>query len=151
MAKLQDVLSQVHLGARVQRATAAIPQSTTGHIFNVVGGRVLVRMLLGEVTTIIQAQATTIKVTATPTAGSAVDMSATVDINALEVGGKLVLNGTAATALTKANAGSIIAQSTSVVVAVGTIDLITVASSTGALKWSIWYMPLDDGASITAA
>jgi hypothetical protein len=37
------------------------------------------------------------------------------------------------------------------VVAAGTIDLDCAASNTGSVKWSIWYVPLDDGAYVEAA
>jgi hypothetical protein len=73
------------------------------------------------------------------------------DITALEAGGLLVVNGVAATALTQANAGAIIAETVPVVVAAGAIHLDCAASNTGSVKWSIWYVPFDDGAYITAA
>ena len=38
-----------------------------------------------------------------------------------------------------------------VVVPAGTIDLNCAASNTGAVKWSLWYIPLDAGATVTAA
>ena len=72
-------------GILVSRATAALPATAAQNIFTVSGGRILLVALVGEVTTIIQAQATTVKVTSTPTTGSAIDLStATADINALE-------------------------------------------------------------------
>ena len=43
-----------HLGIQVNRATAALPQSTAAAIFTIATGRVLVTSLIGEVTTIIQ-------------------------------------------------------------------------------------------------
>lgn len=142
----------IRWGARVDRATATLPQTATSSIFTVAGGRVMVNLLIGQVTTIIQAQATTLKVVSTPTTGTAVDLSATADINALEVGGLLTLIGTLATALGKQNAGA--AQGMNLVplvVPIGNIQITTGASSTGAIKWSIFYHPLDDGAYITAA
>ena len=54
------------------------------------GGRVIVNMLLGEVTTVIQTQANNTKLIAHPTSGSDVDLCAVSDIAALEVGGLLV-------------------------------------------------------------
>jgi hypothetical protein len=147
-----NALSAINFGIRVDRATAALPQSATGTIFNIVGGRVLLKLLVGEVTTIIQAQATTLKVTSTPTVGTAVDLCATADLNALEVGGKVSVIGVFATALNKTNAGAVQGMSTApIVLAVGTLGIVTVASSTGSMKWSLWYVPLDDGAYVTAA
>lgn len=146
-----EALAQFHYGIRIDRATAALPQTAASAIFTVTGGRVIVKLLLGEVTTIIQTQANNTKVKAVPTVGATVDLCAVKDITALEVGGKLVVNGTAATALTQANAGAIIAQTVPVVVAAGAIHLDCAASNTGSVKWSLWYVPFDDGAFVVAA
>lgn len=146
-----EALSQFHFGIRVDRATAALPQTVAASIFTVTGGRVIVNMLLGQVTTIIQTQTNNTKVKSVPTVGSTVDLCAVKDITALEAGGLLVVNGVAATALTQANAGAIIAETVPVVVAAGAIQLDCAASNTGSVKWSIWYVPFDDGAYITAA
>src|SRR5438552_335480 len=96
-----DVLSLWQWGNRIDRATAALPQTTNAPIFTITVGRVFLRMLIGEVTTVIQAQANNTKLTSVPSAGSSLDICAVVDINALEVGGKLVPTGTLATALGK--------------------------------------------------
>lgn len=148
-----DAFKAFHLGIQVDRATALPPQATNAPIFNIVGGRVCVNLILGEVTTIIGAVANATKLIATPTAGTAVDICATADINALEVGGKLVpAAGVFATALSKTLAGAAPAAGTRVVLAVGTLNLGCVGSSvTGAIKWSVWYVPVDDGATMTAA
>jgi len=37
------------------------------------------------------------------------------------------------------------------VLPVGTLDLRLAASSTGEVRWTIFYVPIDDGAYITAA
>ncbi len=147
----QRAIADVGLGMRVDRATATLPQSAAAAIFNVKGGRVMVTQILGEVTTIIQNQANNTKLQSNPDTGSTVDMSATVDIANLEAGGLLGIAGAAATAAIKANAGSIIAQTTPVIVAAGAIELNCSASNTGSVKWSVWYLPLDDGAYIEAA
>jgi hypothetical protein len=146
-----DILLTDLWGARLDRATATLPQSAAAAIFTVSAGRVVVNMLIGQVTTIIQAQACNVKLKVVPTAGSTVDLCAVVDINALEVGGKLVVPGVAATALTKANAGAIIVTSTGFICDPGTIQLDCSASNTGSIKWSILWHPLDDGALIVTA
>lgn len=142
----------LNAGILISRATAVLPASTLGHIFTVSGGRVIVRYLVGEVTTIIQAQACTVKVTGTPTAGTAVDWSAaSASISALEVGGKLGLPAAAATGLVVGNAGGIITRQAEWVAAIGTIDITTSATNTGSVKWDLIYTPLDNGASVAAA
>lgn len=141
-------------GILVARATAALPATTSQNIFTIAGGRILLLALIGEVTTVIQAQSTTVKVTSTPTTGSAIDMSSTgADINALQVGGRITLADppAAATALTKTNAGYTNVQSVQTIVPIGTISYTTGATSTGSIKWDLFYVPYDAAATVAAA
>lgn len=147
IARIGDIVT----GLRVDKAAIAIAAISTKSLFTVSGGNCLILGLVGEVTTIIQNQANNTKLISTPATGSAVDMCAVVDIAALEVGGLLSLNGALATALGKTNAGAAAFCATPVVVAPGTIGINTAADNTGAIKASIWYVPLEDGASIAAA
>lgn len=146
----RDAAAIFRLGARVDRATAALPQTTNAPIFTISGGRVCIALIVGEVTTIVQVQANNTKLTAVPTAGSNVDLCAVVDISGLEVGGKLVPVGVLATALGKTLAGAAAGPSAPLIVSVGTINLSCAASNTGAAKWSLWYVPVDDGALVVA-
>jgi hypothetical protein len=144
----------ISAGILVSRATATLPATAAQNIFTVSGGRILLVSLVGEVTTIIQAQSTTVKVTSTPTTGSAIDMSSAVgDINALEVGGRISLANppAAATALVKTNAGYTNLSAVFTVVPPGSISYTTGATSTGSLKWDLIYVPLDNGAQVVAA
>lgn len=138
-------------GLKVDRATATLPQTTASAIFNVLTGRVAITGIVGEVTTIIQAQANATKLQANPTTGTTVDICATLDINGKEAGTLFGVTGTFATAMVGANAGASVMCATPVVIAVGTIDLNCAASNTGSVKWTIFYIPIDDGAYITAA
>lgn len=147
----RDAAAMFRLGARVDRATAALPQTAAGTIFVISGGRVLISLIIGEATVVIQTQLNNTKLKLVPTVGSTVDLCAVKDITALEVGGKLVVNGVAATALVQANAGAIIAETVPVVCAVGNLQLDCAASNTGSIKWSLWYVPVDDGALVVAA
>lgn len=132
---------------------AALPQSATQNIYTVTGGRILLVHLSGEVTTIIQAQATTLKFTSTPAAGSAIDLCATADLTGREVGGRITLPNPPAsgTAAVLTNAGYTNIQPLRVIVPAGVISVTTVASSTGGLKYDLIYVPLDIGASVAAA
>ncbi len=141
-------------GILVSRATATLPATAAQNIFTISGGRILLVALIGEVTTIIQAQSTTVKVTSTPTAGSAIDMSSTgADVNALEVGGRIALANppAAATALVKTNAGYTNLEGIRTVVPPGPISYTTGATSTGSIKWDLLYVPYDTGAQVVAA
>lgn len=139
------------LGTRVDRATAALPQTAAAALFTVTGGRVAIMGILGEVTTVIQTQANNTKLTANPTTGTSVDLCAVLNISADEVGCLYGITGTVGDALVGANAGYAPLPDRPLVVAAGTIDLDCAASNTGSVKWSIWYAPLDDGALVTAA
>lgn len=142
----------ISAGILVSRATAALPGGTLGHIFTITGGRILVKYLVGEVTTVIQNQACTVKVTHTPTTGTAVDWSAVSgSIASLEVGGKLTLPAAAATALVTGNAGGVIVHQAEWVATIGSIDITTSATNTGSVKWDLVYVPLDNGAQVVAA
>ena len=140
------------LGIHVVKTTATPPASTTQNLFTIAGGRVLVTMLVGEVTTIIQAQANNLKITSAPTTGTAVDLASNLDINADEAGTIYIveLDGTA---LVGANAGAglIGPGMPAAVIPIGVIRCETSATNTGSIKWDLWYVPLDAGASVVSA
>lgn len=141
------------LGHHVARATDTLPQTSTDNLFTVAGGRVLITLLVGEVTTIIQNSDPVAKITSTPTTGTAIDVASTVDLTSLEVGGFVLCEGDG-TALIKSNAGAAPGAASSSrpwICPIGTIDLTTGASKTGAIKWDLFYVPLDEGASVVAS
>lgn len=138
-------------GFRTDRATAALPQTTAAAIFNITGGRVAILGIVGEVTTVIQTQANNTKLIANPTTGTSVDMCAVLDITADEVGCLYGITGVPSDALIGANAGISPLCTRPQVLNTGSIDLSCAASNTGSVKWSIFWLPLDDGATVTAA
>jgi len=145
----------INRGARVDRAAATTDLLfTTAKVplFNVLVGRVLELAIVGEVTVEISNDATLAKWTGTPTVGTAVDLCAnSATLAQAAVGKLLVMTGTLATAMTIANAGGALWQATAHVIAPGTIDITgSVQGVTGAVKFSLWYLPLDDGAYVTA-
>lgn len=137
---------------QVSRAAATLPATTTTSYFQVSGGRILVHLLLGEVTTVCSATATNLKVTSTPTVGTAVDVAANLAIASFEVGAILVVEGDG-TALIGTSAGSGFAPALVQVPWVcptGNIRLTTSATNTGATKWDLFYQPLDPTAVVVA-
>ncbi|GAA4924513.1 hypothetical protein HD597_011300 [Nonomuraea thailandensis] len=147
-----DQLRTLLLGAKVDRAAANLPQTATGALFNVTGGRVLVTSITGRVTTSIQAQANAVKLVATPSgSGTVNDLSATVDVNGLAAGGLLGATGLAGDALVKSTGGGVSNLRNPIVVAPGAIGLNTAASNTGQVEWSLTYVALDNGATVAAA
>jgi hypothetical protein len=142
------------LGVQVDRATAALPQTAAAAIFTISGGRVAVTSIVGEVTTVIQTQADNTKLTFDPTAaGATQDLCAVLDISADAVGTMYGITGTPATAMgdnlnflppSKQLAGPLVLKP-------GQILLDCAASNTGSVKWTLTYVPLDDGAAVAAA
>lgn len=144
---------QMVLGATVQRAAALLPQTAQAAIFNVVGGKVLVTSLVGEVVVATPATVNTLKVTGNPTAGTDVDWTSATSTASKEAGSVITLAATAGGALVVANAGGGNAVApTGYVAQIGTLDLVTSGSAaTGTIKWTLTYVPIDDGAYVTAA
>ena len=137
-------------GLMVEKSAVAIAAISSKSLFNVVGGRVIVKTLLGEVTTIFEAKANACKFDHTPTGGAAVDLSAAVECNADAVGTMYGITGLPVTAMS-VTIGTAVAQTYDIILKPGVIGFNTAASSTGAIKATVVYVPLDDGAYITSA
>jgi hypothetical protein len=135
-------------GNRSTKATAALPATTTGTLFTVSGGCIMVTSIIGVVTTSIQAQANAVKLVATPTTGTVNDLCGTVDVNALAAGGLLTLTGLAGDAMVKSTGGGISNLRNPIVVNIGVIGLNTAATNTGSVRWVMTWVPLEDGASV---
>jgi len=132
------------------RVAATLPATTKTAYFTVTG-KIKLLDIVGEVTTVVQAQANAIKLVATPTVGAAVDLCATVDSNAAAVGSIFTITGTLADAMVKTVSGAGVAQAAPLIIAAGTIGLNTAATNTGATKWLVRYQPLETGARVFAA
>ena len=143
-------LRLMQFGTKVDRAAAVLPATAYGALFTVTGGRVLITNIVGEVTVVCSATATNAKLVATPTVGTAVDVAANVAVTSKEVGTLLGITGLFSDAMVASNAGATVAPRNAVVVPVGTLGVTTSATNTGSVKWSITYIPLDDGAAVAA-
>lgn len=150
--QFRDIFTTIGLGLHSVKTAATLPATTTQNIFTISAGRCAVLLLLGEVTTVIQAQANNLKVTSAPTTGTAVDLASNLDINADEAGLLYLVEGDG-TALVGANAGAALSGvgAPFFIVPIGTIRIETSATNTGATKWDVWYFALDEGASIVSA
>ena len=161
-AKLADeLLSNEHfdpdgsrkliLGKMANKIASNLPQSTATAQFTISGGRVLITSIIGEVTTIIQTAANNMKLVANPTTGTSVDMCTTLNISADEVGCLYGISGNPSDTLIGINAGLVPAmEGKGMILNIGTIDLECSASSTGATKWTLHYVPIDFGASVVS-
>lgn len=140
---------------RVSRPALALPQTTTEQLFRVYAGRVLVKLLLGEVTTVIEGTDPVLKVSVSSLTdagalqGTAYDIASTLDISSDEVGTLYAVEGDG-TDIISGNqvSGSVEAFGMGFVMKQGQIYITTGASKTGAIKWDLWYQPLDSGAYV---
>lgn len=144
---------QIALGQYVDRATATLPQTASGNIFTVTGGAVILTSLVGRVTTAIGGTATNLKVTYTPTVGSASDIAANVAVTSKPVGTALTLPGTLGSALVAGATGAYgpVAAPGLLILPAGTMSITTDASTTGSVRWTLTYVPFDAGAAVAAA
>lgn len=141
------------LGIKVSKATSGLPATTTKSLFTITGGLVLVTMILGEVTTVIQTQADNTKLSFDPTdTGTTQDICAVLDISADAVGTMYHISGTPADAmrdnLNFARGGL---TGLPLLLKPGAILLDCAATNTGSVKWDLWYLPVASGARVVAA
>lgn len=143
---------------QVTQPAVALPATTTGQLFRVKGGRVLMQLLIGQVTTAIQNQANGIIITSkaldnsSVAVGTAVDLSASAASANKEVGAMLVTLGSGAAAIFS-NAGAALRTLGAIptILPQGEVYITTSATNTGAMKWDMWYMPIDPGAFVEPA
>lgn len=153
-----------YYGYQVTGGAKTLPATGNQQIFTVAGGRVIITSLTAVVSTAIQNQACTLSVGNTPSGGSvAVTSLATAtsianaalgaslavppNLGALLVGGAsgvLVANGATSALGVPISSGGI------ALVPAGTIGVTTSATNTGAITYSITYVPYDTGATVTA-
>ncbi|MET7944281.1 hypothetical protein ACFYRN_19135 [Streptomyces sp. NPDC005227] len=150
-----DQMRTLLLGAQSANAAGkTVPQNATSTIFTVAGGRVAITSLVGKVTTVIGGTTPSAKVVATPTVGTANDLCTATAITADEVGTLYSLPGPTGSALGVSGAGSggVTGQTAPVIVAAGTVGVnVSAADATGAIQWALTYVPIDNGATVTAA
>ena len=141
------------LGIAVFRAAALQPATTTAAIFTIAGGKVLITSIVGEVVVATPATVNTLAINGTPTSGTQVVWASAVSTASKEAGTVITIAGTVGGALVVNNAGAgNPITPTGLVGQIGTITLTTTGTAaTGTIKWMVTYVPLDNGASVTAA
>ena len=143
----RDRIADINTGMRVDIPTSLVRDKA---IFTVGGGRVLLVNLVGYVTTAIGAGANNTKLQHDATNGAAVDLCANLDLDACAQFSFLAITGATADAMTKATS-AIRGMTIPVILGPGQIKIVRTADATGSVAWSVWYVPLDDGAYIEAA
>lgn len=130
------------------RAAAALPQTDTDVLFTVTGTVKLVN-IQGLVTEAIGNVANNTKLTHGVT-----DICAVLDIDNDGVGTRYSITGTFANAMVEtASAVPVAVQATELVLPAGNliIDCAGSDGGDGRVSWSVEYLPLTDGATVTAA
>jgi hypothetical protein len=141
---------------RVERQTAALPQTADAALFRISGGKIRLLSIIGEVTVAIGAVANATKLKHNPAGvGSDVDLCGTLDITGDAVGTYYSIVGVLATALKSttlwlvAPADNIPAQG--LILGPGDIEIDCAGSSvTGKVKWTIMYESVDAGGNVVA-
>jgi hypothetical protein len=141
-------------GVQVVKGPTVMPAGTTATLATVANGAVLVTMMLGLVTTVMTATATTLALGTAPTTGTAATggIAAAGTITSKEVGTwvtPVVNAGTGGGLVVCTNGGNVPFLTTPFVVSAGTITWTTTGTNTGAMKWYFAYVPLDNGASLS--
>jgi len=150
----RDALMATNLGIRVDRASADCQGAADTPIFNIAGGRVFVTQILGEVADVaIAAGANNFRLQSNPTAtGTTTDLCADLDIDADPIGTLYSVSGAPATALVRGEEGAVQGMAVrGIVVPVGAIETVSAGNVAGQMTWSLWYVPIDTGAYVTAA
>lgn len=151
-------LRTLQLGTRVTRTTGTLA-ATTVDLFIIAGGEVLLTSCYGLVTTTITV-ANSYYLKVTPTTGDAAPLCAATDIGTTDTAaGDLLGFGTPATAgttpyklmsptgNTAAGYGSSLPP---IAIPTGKIQSVS-AGTDGVILWCVTYVPLADGATLTAA
>jgi hypothetical protein len=152
-ASTRQMLANIVMGIRVDRPTSVLPQTDTTTYFTISVGKVLMTELIGEITTEAVGGAVELTIDHNPTTGTTAAIAALLDINPWDIGDVLTISGLlTGNVLPAVHAGSVDAMPYGgVILTPGALTFTTGASVAGYVKWSLFYIPLDDGAYVTAA
>jgi hypothetical protein len=140
----REMIGNMALGLRVDRAAAALAAATTP--FFTVTGQIQVMALYAVVTVASDANACSWSVN--PTDGTTVKICGDLDINPAIAGDILGITGVLATAMTYG--GAVVGIMQPLIITAGTIDFIAAAAD-GTISAHIIYIPLSTGANVVTA
>lgn len=140
----RNMLSNLGVGLRVDRAAAALAAATTP--FFTVTGVIQLTGLYGLVT--VASGANLCSWSVNPTAGTTTSICANLDIDPALVGDVLGITGVVATAMTYGGAAVGIMQP--LIITAGTIDFIAAAAD-GSISTHLYYLPMTTGANVVTA
>ena len=136
------------IGQRVDRVAEVLPQGGDKSLFTITGGRILLPLILGEVTVLIGgANASLLKSNPTAT-GATQDMCAALDIATDAVGTYYTISGVVGDALRDDLLIGLGMGFQGMILPPGAIELECAGSVSGEIKWSAWWIPLDQDANL---
>ena len=139
---------KLRLGRKVDKAAANLTNAATT-LFTVSAGRVLMTGFIGTITGASAANSCTWA--HAPTTGTAQPIAAALDIDPALVGDNVTITGVASAAATyNASATGLPMMANPVILSPGNLQ-ITPAAASGAMSWTMFYIPIDDGAYVSAA
>lgn len=148
----------IALGIRVEKAAAILPATGLQTLFTVSTGRVLCTLLIGQVTVVFDGTANSLSVEADPTVGALGDLAAATVCTSDIAGTLYTVHGIQAALLgTQKEGGTEVPTHVTAkspvgggfILNPGTVSLRTTGTdTTGSTKWTICYVPIDDGASV---
>ena len=141
------------LGHRLVRPTATLPQTAAAAIFNINVGIVKMTLIIGRITTVLGAVGN-MSLEENPTVGTTEVLCAVIAAGAFAQDDLVGISGVPAEAMLPDSGatGGIPGMTTDgVMLRVGTLDLRLSASSTGSIEWTVFYIPMEDGAYMSVA
>lgn len=144
-----DQLRTVMFGNRAEKSTGTLA-ATTISLFTVAVGKVLITSLVGEVTTAITV-ANSYKLQHNPTTGTTKDLCAATDIGTTDTpaGNLISCQGLTGDSLLT-GPGAVPTLKQPIVLTAGVVESVS-AGTDGVILWVVTWVPLDNGATLTAA
>lgn len=143
-------LRTAKLGIRLLRPTAQVP-ATFAPIFNIVGGKVLMTLLIGHITTVL-ATVGNISFEENPTNGTMETISGVTAVGTYAQDNLIGITGVPAGTPVPAAGGGIPGMTTQgVVLRIGTLEQRLSLSDTGQIEYTVFYIPLEVGSYMSIA
>jgi len=147
----RQMIAAFCMGMRVDTATITIPHTATTIYYHIHGGKILLTNLVGEIVVAADG-ANSVHIDHTPTTGSASVIAAAADIDTWLIGDIITLNGLYSDVIfpvVAAGKSSSMAYK-GIVLTPGSLSWHSNGTTAGDWKWSLFYVPLDDGAYVEA-
>ena len=127
------------------------PTAATVAKFTVAGGDILVHLMYATVDTTLETTASNVSVQANPTTGTTDVIATTVDATGVVAGDHILVEGDGSAAVVAGVLIFPLGAPTPWICPIGDIEVIHAAAMTGTLHWDLFWEPLSENASVTAA